>query len=79
MQTAGIFTNSNSLAVRLPKDFRFEEDEVVIKTGGHRRVFPQALSSRKFEAILQEIGLIEIECQQPAKHQEQDFQWAFIC
>ncbi len=31
MKTAKIFQHGNSQAVRLPKAFRFEEDEVVIK------------------------------------------------
>ncbi len=31
MTTAKIFQHGNSQAVRLPKEFRFEEDEVVIK------------------------------------------------
>lgn len=34
MQTARIFNNGNSQAVRLPKEFRFDEDEVVIKKIG---------------------------------------------
>ena len=34
MQTARIFNNGNSQAVRLPKNFRFNEDEVVIKKLG---------------------------------------------
>jgi antitoxin VapB len=33
MQTARIFTNGNSQAVRLPKEFRFGDDEVIIKKG----------------------------------------------
>jgi Virulence-associated protein and related proteins len=35
MQTARIFTNGNSQAVRLPKEFRFEDDEVIIKKVGN--------------------------------------------
>jgi antitoxin VapB len=31
VKTAKIFQHGNSQAVRLPKEFRFEEDEVVIK------------------------------------------------
>lgn len=34
MQTARIFNNGNSQAVRLPKNFRFNEDEVIIKKLG---------------------------------------------
>jgi antitoxin VapB len=31
MKTAKIFQHGNSQAVRLPKEFRFDDDEVVIK------------------------------------------------
>ena len=31
MKTAKIFQHGNSQAVRLPKEFRFDEDEVVVK------------------------------------------------
>jgi antitoxin VapB len=34
MKTAKIFRNGQSQAVRLPKDFRFEDDEVFIKEVG---------------------------------------------
>jgi antitoxin VapB len=34
MQTAKLFINGRSQAVRLPKDFRFEGDEVFIKRVG---------------------------------------------
>ena len=34
MQTARIFLNGRSQAVRLPKEFRFSEDEVLIKRVG---------------------------------------------
>ena len=34
MKTAKIFKHGNSQAVRLPKEFRFAEDEVVMKRHG---------------------------------------------
>lgn len=34
MQTAKLFRNGSSQAVRLPRDFRFEGDEVVVKKLG---------------------------------------------
>lgn len=34
METAKLFTNGRSQAVRLPKEFRFEGDEVFIKRVG---------------------------------------------
>jgi len=38
MRTAKIFQNGQSQAVRLPKEFRFEEDEVFIKKQGNATV-----------------------------------------
>jgi antitoxin VapB len=35
MKTAKIFKNGQSQAVRLPKEFRFEDSEVFIKKTGH--------------------------------------------
>lgn len=35
MKTAKLFLNGQSQAVRLPKEFRFEGDEVIIKRSGN--------------------------------------------
>jgi antitoxin VapB len=35
MKTAKIFQNGQSQAVRLPKEFRFDDTEVFIKKSGH--------------------------------------------
>ena len=35
MKTAKIFQNGKSQAVRLPKEFRFDDTEVFIKKSGH--------------------------------------------
>ena len=35
METAKLFVNGNSQAVRLPKEYRFQGDEVVIKRMGN--------------------------------------------
>lgn len=35
MKTAKIFQNGQSQAVRLPKEFRFDDTEVFIKRNGH--------------------------------------------
>ena len=34
MLTAKIFTNGNSQAIRIPKEYRFEDDEVIIRKVG---------------------------------------------
>jgi len=73
MQTARIFTNGNSQAVRLPKEFRFDEDEVVIRKIGDMVVLlPRKYRAESLLAMLEEIGPIDIERQQPVEQQERD-------
>ena len=75
MQTARIFTNGNSQAVRLPKEFCFEEDEVVIKKLGDIVVLlPKRYRAESLMAMLQEIGPLEIERQQTTDLEERDFE-----
>jgi antitoxin VapB len=75
MQTARIFTNGNSQAVRLPKEFRFEEDEVVIKKLGDMVVLlPKHYRADSLMGMLQEIGPMELERQQPEESQERNFE-----
>ena len=74
MQTARVFMNGNSQAVRLPKDFRFEEDEVVIKRVGHAiMLIPKRYAFDDLQALLQDIGPLDIERQQPDQAEERDF------
>ena len=55
MQTARLFINGNSQAVRLPKDFRFEGDEVVIKKVGNAVVLlPKRYAYADLKALLEE-------------------------
>ncbi len=66
MQTARIFTSGNSQAVRLPKDFRFEENEVVIKRVGRIvMLFPKKYRAEDLLETLQAIGPLDIEREQP--------------
>ncbi|MSQ60194.1 MAG: AbrB/MazE/SpoVT family DNA-binding domain-containing protein [Betaproteobacteria bacterium] len=66
MQTARIFISGNSQAVRLPKDFRFEEDEVVIKRVGRIvMLFPKKYRAEDLLETLQAIGPMGIEREQP--------------
>jgi antitoxin VapB len=54
MKTAKIFQHGNSQAVRLPKEFRFEEDEVVIKRhGGGVLLLPKRYAYDDLLALLQ--------------------------
>lgn len=64
MKTAKLFQNGQSQAVRLPKEFRFEGDEVFIKRSGNAVVLISADHSwdalvdslDKFSADFMEIG-----------------------
>ena len=55
MKTAKIFQHGNSQAVRLPKEFRFEENEVVIKRhAGGVLLLPKRYAADDLLAILQQ-------------------------
>ncbi len=73
MQTARLFINGNSQAVRLPKEFRFEGDEVVIKKVGNAVVLlPKRYAYADLKALLEEIGPLELERNQPTVDQKRD-------
>ncbi len=75
MQTARIFNNGNSQAVRLPKEFRFDEDEVIIKKVGDMVILlPTKYKAETLLAMFEEIGPMEIEREQPIEQQERDFE-----
>ncbi|NJN47079.1 MAG: AbrB/MazE/SpoVT family DNA-binding domain-containing protein [Candidatus Competibacteraceae bacterium] len=74
MQTARIFTNGNSQAVRLPKEYRFQDDEVIIKkVGGVVMLIPKRYSAADLAALLDEIGQPDIERDSLQDQQERDF------
>lgn len=74
MQTARIFTNGNSQAVRLPKEFRFEEEEVAIKKIGDMVILlPVRFRAENLLGMLEEIGPMEIQRAQPTELEERDF------
>ncbi len=74
MPTARLFTNGNSQAVRLPKEFRFEGDEVIIKkVGGAVILLPKHYAYPDLKALLDEIGPLDLERQQPETDQARDF------
>ena len=73
MQTARIFNNGNSQAVRLPKEFRFDEDEVVLKKIGDMVILlPKKYKAETLLAMLKEIGPMELEREQPKEQQERN-------
>ena len=53
MRTAKIFKHGNSQAVRLPKEFRFDADEVVVKrAAGGVLLLPKNITLKQLDAIL---------------------------
>ncbi len=54
MQTAKIFTNGSSQAVRLPKEYRFNESEVYIQKSGD--VVILVPKSKQWETFLEGIS-----------------------
>jgi len=45
--TAKLFKNGNSQAIRLPKEFRFEGDEVLIHREGRKIIIEQKLNTEE--------------------------------
>jgi antitoxin VapB len=53
MKTAKIFKHVNSQSVRLPKEFRFDSDEVMIKRTAYGvLLMPKQITLEQLEAIL---------------------------
>jgi antitoxin VapB len=75
MHTTRVFTNGNSQAVRLPREFRFEGGEVVIKKVGDMVIlFPKEYKSARFKELLAAFDSdFQIERTQPNAAQARDF------
>lgn len=55
MKTAKVFRHGNSQAVRLPKEYRFETDEVLVKrASGGVLLLPKKITLEQLDAILGE-------------------------
>ena len=53
MKTAKIFKHGNSQAVRLPKEFRFRDDEVFVKhSGGGVLLLPKKITYEQITAVV---------------------------
>ena len=53
MKTAKVFKHGNSQAVRLPKEFRFADDEVLIKrSGGGVLLLPKKIAYEQVMAVV---------------------------
>lgn len=73
MDTAKLFTTGRSQAVRLPKEFRFEGDEVFIKRVGDAVVLlPRHGWGTLFAALDQFEPGFHIEREQPTQDERED-------
>ncbi len=74
MKTAKLFKNGESQAVRLPKEFRFEGDEVLIKKAGNAVVLlPKEKSwDSLLESLAQFSGDFMTDRGQPKKNDRRD-------
>jgi antitoxin VapB len=53
MKTAKVFRHGNSQAVRLPKEFRFDSDEVLVKrAAGGVLLLPKRITIEQLDSIL---------------------------
>ena len=76
METARLFKNGQSQAVRLPKDFRFEGEKVFIKRVGNAVVLIPYQDSWEtlFESLDQfSDDFMEVRDQPPVQHRESLF------
>jgi antitoxin VapB len=75
MKTAKLFQNGQSQAVRLPKEFRFKGDEVLIKkVGAAVMLLPKENHWQPFLDSLKKFKG-KIERNQPKDHQKRDWPW----
>ncbi|MET0535672.1 MAG: type II toxin-antitoxin system VapB family antitoxin [Steroidobacter sp.] len=74
MKTAKLFKNGESQAVRLPKEFRFEGDEVLIKKSGNAVVLlPKKKSwDSLVESLSQFTNDFMTERQQPTNNDDRE-------
>jgi antitoxin VapB len=75
MKTAKLFQNGQSQAVRLPKEFRFEDDHVFIKKSGNAVVLIPAKNS--WDTLIQSLDKFSddfmAERRQPKTQKREDF------
>lgn len=72
MHTAKLFINGKSQAVRLPKEFRFEGTEVIVKRVGNTvMLFPRRYDPREFKKMIESLDPdFRIERHQPRRTQK---------
>ena len=60
-KTLKLFKNGGSQAIRLPKEFRFRDGEVIAKkTGGVVYLIPKRFRKGEFLELLREIGPVDL-------------------
>lgn len=76
MKTAKLFKNGQSQAVRLPKEFRFEGDKVLIKKQGEN-VILMPIEKPWWEPLVESLSMFSEDFMekrdQPTDQQERDF------
>ena len=71
MNPAKVFQSGNSQAIRLPKEFRFDTNEVVIsKVGDGIMVMPRTHSKSDLMQLLTAIGPLDISRDQQPEEQD---------
>ncbi len=75
MKTAKLFRNGQSQAVRLPKEFRFEDDHVFVKKSGNAVVLIPARNSwaTLIESLYKFSDDFMAERKQPKLQKREDF------
>lgn len=75
MKTAKLFQNGQSQAVRLPKEFRFEGDEVIIKRSGSAVILLPA--NRSWDVLVNSLDKFSDDFMtdraQPVQQEREDF------
>jgi antitoxin VapB len=75
MKTAKLFQNGQSQAVRLPKEFRFEDDHVFVKRSGNAVVLIPTKNS--WDTLIQSLDKFSddfmAERKQPKMQKREDF------
>lgn len=75
MKTAKLFRNGQSQAVRLPKEFRFEDDHVFVKKSGNTVVLIPAKNS--WDTLIRSLDKFSddfmAERKQPKTQKREDF------
>ena len=75
MKTAKLFQNGQSQAVRLPKEFRFEDDHVFVKKSGNAVVLLPTKNS--WDTLIRSLDKFSedfmVERKQPKAQKREDF------